>query len=216
MPARSLAPLCDFGFDIAEGGRDKCATVGRIGPTVRHFDEWPGILGDLDPAALRAHQNTDGFDVYRMYYDGAQSMRGPLMRAQDTDNRQYAIRAVLFGGKVGGEDVIYERGRKNKDVFARRNIQMGMAARLRALRTVRLLAGDAEVDPIDCLFIRDDLPRLEQFLAACSQPVRRRSPTTGKWEIDKRGAEGDGDSPDPFDAFCLSYARDSETGLRAW
>ena len=215
-PPKEAAPLCDFGFDIAEGGRDKCATVGRIGPTIDHFDMWPGQMGDLDPAARRAHDNTEGYDVYRMYYDGAQSMRGPLMRAQDLDGKTYAIRPVLFGGEVGGKDVIFERGRKNGEVFARRNIQMGMALRQRATRTVRLLNGDKEVDPIDCLFIRDDLPAREAFLAACSQPVRRRSPRTGKWEMDKRGEDGDGDSPDPFDAASLAFARDSDTGLRAW
>ena len=63
-----------------------------------------------------------------------------------------------------------------------------------ANRTVRLLkdhkAGRvSEIDPVDCLFIRSDLPDLRGLLADLTQPIRRQNPTTGKWELDKRGGE---------------------------
>ena len=209
-PEHKDASTCDFGFDVAEGGRNKCCTVGRVGPTVEHCDTWPGIPGDLDPAAKRAHQNTEGFHVFRMYYDGSAQMRGPLRR----QGVYYTARPVNFGGEVRGKDITFERGRTNGDMFARFNIQMAMAVRLRANRTVRLLNG-ADVDPRRCLFINPNLPKLEAFLAACTQPIRRLNPTSGKWEMDKRGLSGDGESPDPFDALCMAFVRDCEGGLKA-
>ena len=202
--------ICDFGFDIAEGGRDKCATVGRVGPCVVHFDQWPGVAGDPDPSAMRAATNADGYQVTRLYYDAASPMRGPLLR----QNRNFGVTGVNFGGAVGGKEFPYERGRTNGDVFAARNMQMAQALRLRATRTVQLVNGQ-DVDPATCLFIDPELPQLRFFMASQTQPTRRISPMTGKWEVDKRGGDENAASPDPFDALCLAFARDSDHGLRA-
>ena len=210
MRPRGGSLICDFGFDIAEGGRDKCATVGRIGPTVLHFDQWPGVAGDPDPAAERAANNMDAHPVTRVYYDSSSPMRGPLLR----QGRDFGITGVNFGGSVGGKDFPYERGRTNGDVFSARNVQMAQALRLRATRTIQLMNGQ-EVDPAACLFIDPTLPQLGYFLASLTQPIRRVSPVTGRWELDKRGGDENAESPDPFDALCLAFARDSDHGLRA-
>ena len=118
---------------------------------------------------------------------------------------------------------MYERKRPNKEVFARRNIQLGDNLRLRANRTVRLLKahdegralGDDEISPARALFINPKIKHLEAFKSDLTQPIRRRNPTTGKWELDKRGGDENAESPDRFDAVCLSFARDSDHGLRA-
>ena len=202
--------ICDFGFDIAEGGRDKCATVGRVGPSVVHFDQWPGVAGDPDPAAARAAENAAPYDVTRMYYDASSPMRGPLLRR----NGRFGVTGINFGGAVGGKELGYERGRMNGDVFAARNVQMAQALRLRATRTIQLMKGE-DVDPAACLFIDPALPHLPFFMASLTQPLRRISPVTGRWELDKRGGDENAESPDPFDALCLAFARDSDHGLRA-
>ena len=210
-PPQDDAPVTDAGLDIAEGGKDKCASVVRVGPTVEDVDAWPGVAGDLSVAARRTHENVREHDIYRLYYDASAPMLSEFRRI----GTPYAVRPVAFGGEVSGKNVLYESKRKNGAVFARRNIQMADALRLRANRTVRLLKGDKTIDPIDCLFIRSDLRNLEAFLADLSQPIRRVNPTTGKWELDKRGGDAAADSPDKFDALCLSFARDSEGGLKA-
>ena len=116
--------------------------------------------------------------------------------------------------RIPVSDVNYEYQRLNEDVFRSRNIQMADAVRLRAMRTARLRRGH-DVDPRACLFIRSDIPKLESLMAAWSQPIRRINPVTGKWELDKRGGDEAAKSPDPFDGLCLSFAADSEYGLRA-
>ena len=125
------------------------------------------------------------------------------------------MQAVGFGGEVRGKKVLYEPNRTNENTFARRNIQMAMALRLRANNTVALMNGREGIDPLDCLFIRHDLPHLEAFLNVLTKPIRRIGPTTGKWELDKRGGDEAAKSPDEFDALSLAFARSSETGLRA-
>lgn len=202
----------DAGLDMAEGGRNQCALVVRAGPCVLHVERWPGESGSLTAAARRADRIAREHVVHRLYYDAASPMRGEFVRLKPT----YGVRPVAFGGAVGGKDVLYEPGRKNEAVFRARNAQMGDALRLRARRTVRLMRGE-EVDPNRCLFIDPKMPRLEAFMTELSQPLRRQSPTTGKWEIDKRASIlGDNlDSPDRYDAMALAFARDTEHGLKA-
>ena len=56
-PVKSDAPVTDMGLHIAEGGRDKCAQVIRVGPRIEFLDVWPGVPGDLSLAAGRCHDN---------------------------------------------------------------------------------------------------------------------------------------------------------------
>ena len=210
-PPQSDAPLVDGGLDLAEGGADKCSLVIRRGPVIEYVDTWPGVAGDLSQAAMRAHEPCRDWDAYRLYYDASSPIRTEFARLDPP----YAVRPINFGGEVGGAEKAYESRRPNGEVFSRRNIQMADALRLRANRTVRLLGGAQDVDPAECLFIRDDIPQLETFLAELSAPIRRVNPTTGKWELDKRGGDENAKSPDRFDAACLAFSRDSDNGLRA-
>ena len=217
-PEEERQRFCYAGLDLADGGANKCALAIRAGPVIERLDRWPGVTGDLRPAAQRAHRNIreSGLPVVRVHFDGATSgMHAELMRVQKDagDGPIYGVKAVGFGDAVNGPEVLYETGRPNKHVFARLNIQMADSLRLRANRTVRLMNGDKTVRPMDCLFIRDDLcdlegrPVLDTFLEELSRPLRRVSPQTGKWELDKTG--GGEESPDTFDGACLSFLRDT-------
>ena len=211
-PSADDTPLTDSGLDVAEGGRDKCAQVIRQGPVIDFTDEWPGVAGDLSVPVVRAHENTieHGYHLYRMYYDGSSPLRREFLRI----NAPYGYEPVAFGGEVKGKKMLYEPGRPNGKVFNNRAMQMADALRLRANRTVRLLKGD-DVNPHLCLFINPDIHNLERFLTQMGRPIRRLSPQTGKWELDKRGGKESEKSPDLFDAACLAFARDSKSGLSA-
>ena len=207
---------CESGLDLGHGGVDKCAQIIRRGPVVQRVDLWPGIADDHGPAAQRAVDNCDGYPVTRLYHDaGTPGMRGEIMKR---NGLRFGVRSIGFGNAVNGPDVFYEIGRPNKLVFARLNIQMADALRLRANRTVRLLNGATDIDPNKCLFIDPDCVRgvrgldLEGMLADLGRPIRRIEPETGKWKIDKRG--GEDKSPDLFDGLCLSYWDDTRR-LRA-
>ena len=210
-------PISYAGLDLAEGGANKCALVIRSGPVIELIDEWPGVTGDLKPAAQRTHRQIveSGIPVVRVNFDGATGgMRAELQRVSQESGgaANYGISPIGFGASVNGEDVEYEYGRTNKDVFTRLNIQMGDVLRVRANRTVQLLNGEKHIDPMRCLFIRDDIMtnrELESLMDVLSQPLRRPNPTTGKWEIEKLGGKDAKDSPDRFDALCLAFVRDT-------
>ena len=196
------------GLDFAFGGADKCALVVRQGPVVHGYWLWPGEAGDMSVATERAWDLCLPYDIARIYYDGSAEARKDLL-----DSGFSGVRAVNFGGAVGGPDDLYERNRPNKEVFARRNMQMAMGLRLRANRTWRLLKGDPEIDPDDCLFLPPDLTT-EAILTDLGQPTRRHNQSRGLWELEK-AAVGER-SPDVFDGVCLSFGYDTDDrGLRA-
>ena len=199
------------GLDLAWGGEDLCALVIRQGPLVLECHVWPGVAGDLSEAAAKARDFCKPYNLARIYYDASAQARTDLLRAGFR-----GVHPENFGGGVKGPDRLYERDRPNSAVFAARNMQMADALRLRATRTAKLLKG-GEVDPASCLFIKPDMPRVEQFLSECSQPVRRFNIVRGLWEVDKTGDTKGvaARSPDRFDGLSLSFARDSERGLVA-
>ena len=176
----SDSPFCDMGYDIGEGGKDKCAQVIRRGPCVEFVDQWPGVSGDLSVAARRVVQNGEDFtrsancEIWKLYYDSSSPMRREFVAL----GTEYGAVPIAFGGKVGGENIMYERKRPNKEVFSRRNIQMADALRLRANRTVRILKahdegrtldGDDEIDPATALFINPNILHLEGFFVGAYQ-----------------------------------------------
>ena len=202
----------DVGFDIADGGADLCAAVPRRGPRIEHVEAWPSQTpGFLGPSAARAHALAKEHDAWRLYFDATgvgSPMRGELFRLKP----KYRVIPVTFGGAPAGPDRMYERGVTNKQMFSKRNIQMGFAVRARARNTLRLKKG-VSVDPNDCLFINPRIPRITEYIRQLTQPVYRQSPTSGRLEMDKR--EGREKSPDKYDGTVMAFARDSENGLTA-
>ena len=124
--------------------RDRCCQVVRRGPIIEYVDVFPGVAGDLSHAAKRAHDGAmeAGYDLNRQYYDSSASIYSEFVRLRVN----YTVRPIGFGGKVGGEDELYERRRTNGETFRYRNIQMGMGLRLRAMNTLRLLRGETGID----------------------------------------------------------------------
>ena len=202
----------DVGLDIADGGADMNSLVVRKGPSVVFRDEWRSLkAGHLTPTAARAANIANEHAAWRLVYDRT-GVGSPILGSfSEMDWLDFPVRGVSFGEKPGGEDRMYDRRRTNSEAFMRRNSQMAFALRLRANRTMRLLAGEG-IDPEDCLFINPQILKAEHFLADLSRPAWRMN-THGRIEIDKR--DGEEKSPDAFDALCLAFARDSDNGLRA-
>jgi len=213
---KGLAPeggLVYAGLDLAEGGTDKCALVVAEGPTIRLVEEWPGQRGTVLPTAQMAWELCQPWidRLVRIYYDGATPARDQLLQVGFR-----GIEGVDFGGALGGPEDIYEGELTNAELFARRNMQMGMALKNRADLTVRLLRGE-DIDPWRCLFIPTEIGADSLTLSQWSQPVRRFNTTTGKWEMKKKGVDVDERSPDRFDGLCLAFAHETDgQGLSIW
>ena len=117
-----------------------------------------------------------------------------------------------FGGKVQGEEVLFERARPrsvtNKQFFLNFGSQSAMAIKMRADNTLRLMKGEA-VDPHNCLFINPDILHMDDVLADLSQAEWRDD--TGKIKVEKQPhgpGEPEPPSPDRFDSARLAFSYD--------
>lgn len=212
--AHQANPLpVDLGLDIADSGVDKNSLAHRAGPLLYSVTSWPTEKpGHLSPTATRAHDLACRENANRLSYDAGgvgAPIRESFFRLSAALN--YGLQGIPFGGAVLGKAVEYTRGQTNEQVFSRRNIQMAFAVRIRAINTGRLVRGEP-VDVNRCLLIRPDMPYVERLLSQLAQPLWRESPTTGKYELDKRG--GVEKSPDDFDSTCLAFSRDCEFGVK--
>ena len=215
-PSLSPQMRTDMGLDIAIGGTDFCAAAVRTGPIVHGIHTWNGVR-DLNIIARQAkdileeESDRHGVRPLRIFFDGAHPMEGSFNLVRPPA----AYESVLFGGAVMGKDSKWESKITNGDYFAKRNIQMGTALRLRAERTIRLLEeGGGAVDPNACLFINPDIKGIKRITSMLTQPTRRLN-TAGRWEIEKDAGDPMAKSPDEFDALCLAFHADLTGGLRA-
>ena len=196
------------GLDVADTGADKNAAALRVGPVISWVEAW------VAPTTWETGAIIDkmcmGHDATRMYYDGTgvgSGIRGYM--ALTRDRRTYASRPVNFGGSVTAPDKLFTYRMTNREMFSRRNAQMGWAVRMRAENTKRLLNGE-QVSPDQCLFINPDIPDLEDYLLQLSQPEWKEN-AAGRIVIDKQ--PDDAPSPDKYDGTVLAFARDSAYGL---
>lgn len=207
IPGRS-----DSGFDVADTGVDKNAYVNRKGPCLNHAEEWRAKT--VTESTLRVHGLALDHNAHVVCYDrqavGAEARR-TFADLDAEGKRTYRVVPEQFGAEVKGKARRYSFKTKNEDMFLRRNSQMAWTLRLRANNTRRLMHGE-KVDPMLCLFINPEIPRIERLLTQLCQP---------KWEFSQTGRiqtlkkDEKELSPDLFDATCLAFSQDSRYGLKA-
>ena len=205
----------DVGLDVADTGADQNVMAARRGPLLFELQRWRG--GTTGETARRVDAWCREHGAARLYYDSAGVGAGVRSALLELGQRPpYRIVPMNFGSSVAGAKREYSRGIANADHFARRNIQMGWAIRLRAESTTRLLDGDIggrqpENWANRCLFINRAMPDIDGILRQLAQPIYSEN-VNGKLVLDK--APHNAPSPDIFDAVSLAFARDSEDGLR--
>ena len=223
-PPETRTGLVHAGLDVADTGIDRNVWVARRGPELYRLERWSTT--HLGRTARRANTHCLEEDAFRMYFDTGGIGAGVRSHLIDMDEEggdgakagslTYDVRPINFGGAVDGADVIFTRGATNADFFGYKRDQLGWGLRLRAEATQRWLDGD-EVDPERCLFINPEIKNLEDCLAEFSQPEWDEN-LSGKMIIDKQpsppGTSDKPPSPDRYDAGILSFAADSQRGLR--
>lgn len=205
----------DVGLDVADTGAANNVMAARRGPLLLNVEQWGGAT--TGETTRRVDSWCRDNSAARLYYDSAGVGAGIRSAIRDLGRTpDYRPSPVNFGSAVAGPKQEYSRDITNADHFARRNIQMAWALRLRAENTIRLLDGDiGGRDPAAwadrCLFLDSNMDGIDRVIRQLAQPVFAEN-NSGKLVLDK--APNNSPSPDIFDAVCLAFARDSERGLR--
>ena len=199
--------MVEAGLDVADSNWN--AMTVRHGPTVLSAERWHSDI--IATTARRAHKRALEYGVQRLHYDAGGPGAGVTSYFRDElSDRRYGVRAELFGGAVKGAEQIFTTTIPNKDYFARRNAQLGWGLRLRAEMTRRLMRGE-DVNPLNCLFISDEIKDLNTLTVQLFQPTWREGSDS---HIELMKAAKDESSPDMYDATVLAFAQDSVNGLR--
>lgn len=208
-----------LGFDIADDGDDKCATVGRIGSLLDFTAEWKAKVDELPKSYTRAHSQAMQRRA-RIIYDpiGVGASAGGKFNELNKGLKltpSNIIKHAKFqaAGGVFRPNSEYVHGIKNKDFFANLKAQSWwmLADRFRKTYEYRVALEAGKPLPNyrtdEMISICSSVKNLTQLLIELSLPLRDtdangRVKVESKKDLAKRSVP----SPNIADAVVMAYA----------
>lgn len=205
------------GFDVADGGADKCATITAHGPLAIGADLWKAREDELLKSATRAWTTAVEHDAEIVYDSiGVGSSAGAKIIELNAASKRN-VRHIGFNasGEVLRPDQFYARShprRTNKDFFANLKAQAGWHVADRFMNTFNAVKDGRTFASDEMIFIDSALPNLSLLIdELCT--ARRDFDNAGKVKVEskkdlaKSNREG-GPRPSPNlnDAFVMAFA----------
>lgn len=206
-----------LGFDIADDGDDKCATVASKGSIAYECDAWQGREDELLKSCIRAYHQARkvGADIIYDCIGVGASAGGKFKELNSAGASTAAVRYVKFnaGGAVFKPNAFYEEKITNKDFFANIKAQAWwmVADRFRLTYQVvnAIKAGEKppKYKPDELISISSEIANLEQLKMELSIPMRDFD-NNGKVKVESKKdlKKRDVPSPNIADAFIMAYA----------
>ncbi|NML93790.1 PBSX family phage terminase large subunit [Novosphingobium olei] len=209
-----------IGFDVADSGSDKCATIRAHGPLACDAGQWKAGEHELLKSATRVWDQAreHGADIT---FDsiGVGAMTGGKINElnQAAGPRATPVRHTGFnaGGAVDRPDQIYGRShppRSNKDFFANLKAQAWWSVADRFRNTFNAVHSDMTFRPDEMIFIDSNLPHLNQLIDELCTP-KRDFDNAGKVKVESKKdlakanrVGGPQPSPNLADAFVMAFA----------
>ena len=201
----------NLGFDIADSGADKCATVYAHGSIVLWADMWKAAEDELLKSCARAyHQARDRQAAITYDSIGVGASAGakfaeinePLPPAQRVGYEKFNA-----GGAVWMPDLIYSGQTANKDMFANIKAQAWWLLADRFRNTYNAVK-NGESYPVDQLIsMSSDMPHLEKLIDELSTP-KRDYDANGRVKVESKKdlAKREVASPNLADAMVMAFA----------
>jgi phage terminase large subunit len=205
-----------MGFDIADSGQDKCATVHAHGSVVLGADMWKAAEDELLKSCTRVYHAARelGCDVTYDSIGVGASAGAKFGEINEANPGGRPLRYAKFnaGGAVWMPEAIYKpdaqgKGTKNRDMFSNIKAQAWWLLADRFRNTFNAVRNGETFDHSDMISLSADLPHLEQLIDELSTPLRNydangRVKVESKQDLAKRGIP----SPNLADAIVMSYA----------
>jgi phage terminase large subunit len=207
-----------LGFDVADGGADKCANVFAHGSVVGWADEWKAKEDELLKSCTRAYDAARDRNASIAYDSiGVGAMAGSkfqeinMLAKAAGSNFQASYQKFNAGGTVHRPDDTYQPGITNKDMFANIKAQAWWMVADRFRNTYNAVR-KGETYTVDKLIsISSDCPFLEKMIDELSTPKRDydqngRVKVESKKDLAKANRPG-GPVPSPniADAFIMCF-----------
>lgn len=210
-----------IGFDVADGGADKCAMIYAHGQLACWSDLWKAGEHELLKSSARAW-NAASERRAQLIYDsigvGAQvGAKVNELNVTDLLGQKALYRVSHSGFNAGGAvhrpDGIYANTKKkNKDMFANIKAQAWWAVADGLRNTFNAVRSGAKIDPADMIFISSELPNLSLLIDELATP-KRDFDNAGKVKVESKKdlskanrIGGPQPSPNLADSFVMAYA----------
>lgn len=197
-----------LGYDIADDGNDKNATVAAYGLLTMSVQEWQGQTDDLMGSCKRVHLQARQLQA-DIFYDniGVGAFAGSKFKELNQTTRA-RIRYKGFGAgeKKHKPDEEYQPGIMNKDFFSNLKAQSWWLVADRFRNTYDAIHHDQQFEEHELISINGDIALLEQLIDELSTP-RQDFDALGKVKVESKKDLKDReiDSPNLADAFIMAY-----------
>ena len=177
------------GFDIADDGADKNASVARYGSVVTHIEQWSGKDSTINASCGKVwnwcidnEYRTINYDAFGMGA-GAKS-DFTILRRNDKLSR---IAVVPIKGKSLGEGMFQKTGRKKKDMFVNERAYIWWDLRIRFLKTYEHNEGLETYDLDELISLKHikDHPMIDTLMSELVSPTYFIN-ENGKIQIEKK------------------------------
>lgn len=205
-----------MGFDIADSGNDKCATISVHGMLAHSADMWKGGEDELLMSCTRVY-NAALQDGSHVLYDsiGVGAMAGAKfgeLNAARTDGNRITYAKYNAGSAVWRPESNYTPQTKNKDHFANLKAQAWWLVADRFRNTYNAIRNGQQFNEDELISISSDLPHLALLKKELSTP-RRDFNALGKVKVESKEdlakttrKGGSAPSPNLADAFVSAFA----------
>lgn len=205
-----------LGYDIADSGKDACATVLTHGIMTIDINEWRAKENELEDSHKKAY-NIATKNNASISYDcigvGA-SAGGAFKRLNSQSGINIKFKGFDAGGSVNNPNSYYEPQRKNKDHFENLKSQSWQSVADRCKETYNAVIHNKEYDEDNIISISSDCKYIDQLIIELSSPKKDISKrglikVESKDDMKKRGIP----SPNIADAFIMSYTHNKSSSF---
>lgn len=200
-----------IGFDIADSGADKCATVYAHGSIVLDADMWKAAEDELLQSCTRVYHAARAVDA-AITYDSIGVGASAGAKFGEINDAQVGGKRVTYGkfnagGAVLHPEAVYAHGTKNKDMFSGIKAQAWWLLADRFRNTYNAIKKGEKFSDDKLISLSSDTPHLEMLIDELSTPRKRfdangRVKVESKDELAKRGIA----SPNLADAIVMAFA----------
>lgn len=204
-----------MGFDIADSGQDKCATVYAHGSVVLGADLWKAAEDELLKSCTRVYHAARDLDAAITYDSiGVGASAGAKfgeINAALLQSRRVSYSKFNAGGAVWRPEMVYSQGTKNKDMFSNIKAQAWWLLADRFRNTFNAVRKGEKFADDELISLSSALPHLELLIDELSTP-KRDYDQNGRVKVESKKdlAKRDVPSPNMADALVMAFAPGAE------
>lgn len=208
------------GFDVADSGADKCATVAAHGPLAIGLDEWKAREDEILKSSKRAWGTACAHGADLTYDSiGVGAFVGAHVIEMNREVPRGAFRPSAIGFNAGDgvlwPDRPYARAhppKSNKEMFSNLKAQAWWSVADRFRNTFNAVTKGMTFEPDEMIFIDEELPGLMALVDELCTP-KRDYDNAGKVKVESKKdmakpnrEGGPRPSPNKADAFVMAFA----------